>query len=104
MAGGTTERRRLKSTLVSWVSLLGLGVIVVMALMFSLSPPRGPVSLGEASLAISSDPDPPRLGPNTLQVRLASADGKPISDARVEMKYGREEIGTLTREIGRAHV
>jgi hypothetical protein len=96
MAGGTTERRRLKSTLVSWISLLGLCVIVVMALMFSLSPPRGPVSLGEASLAISSDPDPPRLGPNKLQVRLASADGKPISDARVEMKYGREEIGTLT--------
>ena len=90
MAGGTTERRRRKSTLVSWISLLGLGVIVVMVLMFSLSPPRGPVSLGEASLAISSDPDPPRLGPNTLQVRLASADGKPISDARVEMKYGRE--------------
>jgi cytochrome c-type biogenesis protein CcmH len=45
---------------------------------------------------ISSDPDPPRLGSNTLQVRLAAADGKPLSSARVEMKYGREEMGTLT--------
>lgn len=96
MAGGTTEKRRLKSTLVSWIFLVGLGVVVVLTLVSSLSPPRGPQSLGEASLAISSDPDPSRLGLNRLEVRLARADGKPISDARVELKYGLEAMGTLT--------
>jgi len=96
MASGTTGKRRLKSTFISWISLLGLGGIVVIALISSLSPPRGPQSLGDASLAISSDPDPPRLGLNRLQVRLAAADGKPISGARVELKYGLEAMGTLT--------
>ena len=96
MASGTTGKRKLKSTPISWISLLGLGAIVVVALISSLSPPRGPQSLGDASLAISSDPDPPRLGLNRLQVRLATADGKPISDARVELKYGLEAMGTLT--------
>ena len=102
MAGGTTEKRRLKSTLVSWIFLLGLGVVVVLTLVSSLSPPRGPQSLGEASLAISSDPDPPGLGLNRLQVRLAAADGKPISDASVELKYGLETMGTLTRAPAKA--
>ncbi|HLC21205.1 MAG TPA: FixH family protein [Candidatus Methylomirabilis sp.] len=96
MVSGAPEKRRLKSTLVSWISLLGLGVVIVIALIKSLSPPRGPQSLGEASLAIRSDPDPPRLGPNRLEVRLATRDGKPISDARLDLKYGPEAMGTLS--------
>ena len=95
MASATTKKRRLKSTLVSWVLLLGLGVAVVTALVSSLSPPRGPQNLGEASITVNSDPDPPQLGLNRLQFHLVRADGRPISDAGVELKYGREAVGTL---------
>lgn len=96
-----TETRRLKSTLVTWISLLGIGAAIVIALILSLSPPRGPQTLEQASLAISSDPDPPRLGLNRIQVRLATTDGMPISDALVELKYGRDARAPLT--FTRAH-
>lgn len=97
-----TETRRLKSTLVTWISLLGLSAAIVIALIFSLSPPRGPQALEKASLAISSDPDPPRLGLNRLQVRLATTDGMPISDALVELEYGRDAGAPLTFTRARA--
>ncbi len=96
MASEKRERRWLKSTLVSLISLLGLGAIVTVALISSLSPPRGPQSLGEVSLAVGSEPDPPRLGINRFTVRLAAADGKLIPDASVELKYGLEGVGALT--------
>ena len=99
MARGTGEGRWLKSTLLSWLSLLGLGAVVTVALISSLSPPRGPQSLGEASLAISTDPDPPRLGLNRLQIRLTAADGTSLPDGKVELKYGIEGMGTLTVAI-----
>lgn len=95
-ATGTSERKWLKSTLLSWIAFLGLGGFVTAALISSLSPPRGPQSLGETSLAISSDPDPPRLGSNRLQIRLTTADDRPLSDARVELTYGIEGTGLLT--------
>lgn len=91
------DTRRLKSTLVSWISLLGLAAIVIIALISSLSPPRGPQNLGDVRIAISSNPDPPRLGLNRLQVRVASADRQPISHASVELRYGLEAAGTLAR-------
>ena len=72
---------------------------MTVALISSLSPPRGPQSLGGASLAVSSDPDPPRIGLNRLQVRLTAADGTPLPDASVELKYGIEGMGTLTVAI-----
>lgn len=96
MASKATGRRRLKTTLVTWISLLGLVAVVVVVLARSLSPPRGPQRLGEVNLAINSEPDPPRLGLNRLLVSLAGADGKPVSDAKVELKYGQEVMGTLT--------
>ena len=91
------DTRRLKSTLVSWISLLGLAAVVIIALISSLSPPRGLQSLGDVRVAISSDPDPPRLGLNRLQVRVASADRLPVSNASVELRYGLEAAGTLAR-------
>ena len=93
------DTRRLKSTLVSWISLLGLAAVVIVALISSLSPPRGPQSLGDVRVAISSDPDLPRLGLNRLQVRVASADRLPVSNASVELRYGLEAAGTLARAI-----
>lgn len=82
------------------LSLLGLGVLVTVALISSLSPPRGPQSLGEASLAISTDPDPPQLGLNRLQIRLTAADGTSLpADGKVGLKYGIEGMGTLTVAI-----
>ncbi len=63
--------------------------------MSSLSPPRRPQTLGDASLSISSDPDPARLGLNRLHVRLIGADGKPIDGGRVELRYGLESEATL---------
>jgi len=93
------DTRRLMSTFVSWISLLGLAAVVIVALISSLSPPRGPQSLGDVRIAISSDPDPPRLGLNRLQVRVASADRRPISHAGVELKYGLEAAGTLARAV-----
>jgi cytochrome c-type biogenesis protein CcmH len=93
---GRGEKKWLKSTLLSWFSVLALGALVTVSLISSLSPPRGPQRVGEANLAINSDPDPPRLGLNRLRVRLTAADGTPLSDAGVEMKYGVEGMGTLT--------
>jgi cytochrome c-type biogenesis protein CcmH len=93
---GKRERRWHKSTLLSWFSVLALGALVTVSLISSLSPPRGPQRVGEASLAINSDPDPPRLGLNRLRVRLTAADGSPLSDSGVELKYGVEGMGTLT--------
>lgn len=95
-ANGTTKKRRLKTTIITVVSLLGLGATVIYALISNLSPPRGPQRVGDTSITIRSDPDPPQQGLNTLQVRLATADGKPLSDGTVELKYGREAMGTLT--------
>ena len=74
---------------------------MIVALISSLSPPRGPQNLGEVRLALSSDPDPPRLGLNRLQVRLATAERHPISHANVGLKYGLETGGTLTMAITR---
>jgi len=99
IATGTVEKARLKSTLVSWISFLGLGAVVIGALVSSLSPPRGPQSLGDVRLAISSDPDPPRLGLNRMEVRLDTTDRKPISGASVELKYGLEARGTLAMAV-----
>lgn len=96
MASETAKKGRLKTTVITVVSLLGLGATVIYALISSLSPPSGPQRFGDTNITISSDPNPPQQGLNKLQVRLATADGKSISDGRVELKYGREAMGTLT--------
>jgi hypothetical protein len=75
--------------------VLALGLLVVVALVSSLSPPRRPQTLGDASLSISSDPDPARLGLNRLHVRLIGAGGTPIEGGRVELRYGLESDATL---------
>ncbi|MGH7370033.1 MAG: hypothetical protein ACREIN_04020, partial [Candidatus Methylomirabilaceae bacterium] len=65
----TTEKRWLKSTVVSWISILPLGLLVVVALISSLSPPRRLQSFGDAGFSVGTDPDPARLGLNRLHVR-----------------------------------
>ncbi|MGH7369357.1 MAG: c-type cytochrome biogenesis protein CcmI/CycH, partial [Candidatus Methylomirabilaceae bacterium] len=68
---------------------------VVVALISSLSPPRRLQSFGDAGFSVGTDPDPARLGLNRLHVRLTGADGKPIDDGRVELRYGLETEATL---------
>jgi hypothetical protein len=75
--------------------LLLLGLLVVVALISSLSPPRRLQSLGDGGFSIDTDPDPVRLGLNRLHVRLTGADGKAIDDGQVELRYGLETEATL---------
>jgi hypothetical protein len=77
--------------------MFGLGAFVVAALVSSLSPPRGPQDLGEATVTLTADPDPPRMGSNRVLVRLARPDGGSLSDVALELAYGLESGGILTR-------
>jgi Cu(I)/Ag(I) efflux system membrane fusion protein/cobalt-zinc-cadmium efflux system membrane fusion protein len=42
---------------------------------------------GQATLDYSSNPSPPRVGSNMLRVKLAGADGAPISGAQVTVTF-----------------
>jgi cytochrome c-type biogenesis protein CcmH len=102
IASGMAEQKRLNSTVVSWIVLLALSVVVILALVSSLSPPRGPQRLGETRLSITSDPDPPRIGLNRLQIHVSSREGQPLVGSTIEVKYGPEAGGLLTRTAAAA--
>src|SRR5882724_4130184 len=41
----------------------------------------------QASVELTTEPSPPRKGSNTLQVKLASSDGKPVTGAQVTVTF-----------------
>lgn len=51
--------------------------------------PSGPQEqkVGDMTLALSTVPTPPRVGENTLRIRLTDEKGKTITNARVSMSY-----------------
>jgi len=44
-------------------------------------------STAQTSLEFSTQPSPPKKGPNTIRVKLISADGKPVLGAKVTVRF-----------------
>lgn len=42
---------------------------------------------GDLTVVFALQPDPPRVGDNTLQVRLTDAKGQPVPNAKVQVKF-----------------
>ena len=56
----------------------------------------------QASAELTTDPSPPHKGKNRVQVKLASSDGKPLSAARVTVRFfmaGMPEMGMAEMNV-----
>ena len=56
----------------------------------------------QASAELTTDPSPPRKGKNRVQVKLTSSDGKPLSGARVTVRFfmvGMPEMGMAEMNV-----
>ena len=56
----------------------------------------------QASAELTTDPSPPHKGKNRVQVKLTSSDGKPISAARVTVRFfmaGMPEMGMAEMNV-----
>lgn len=42
--------------------------------------------IGDVNVAVSINPDPPRVGHNTLKIKLTDRSGKPINDAQIKVE------------------
>ena len=63
------------------------------AALGSFAPPPPPPSAGsgqaaaKANIEFTTSPSPPRKGQNTVRIKLADADGKPITSAEVRVRF-----------------
>jgi len=56
----------------------------------------------QVSVELTTDPSPPRKGKNRLQVKLTAPDGKPLSGARVTVRFfmaGMPEMGMAEMNV-----
>lgn len=60
--------------------------------------------LGDATLSVTLDPDPPRQAGNRLNLHIADADDEPVSDAEVEVAYFMPAMGAMPEMRGSADV
>lgn len=91
------RRTGIRTALVSGVLLIGMGAFVVAALVASLRPPKGPQVVGDLRLAVATEPDPPRIGANRVEVRLSDSTGRPVTNAELDLKVGLEGASQLLR-------
>ena len=83
-------RRRWKVPVLSALLLVALGGGIGYGLWVSLAPPAGPQSVGDITVALSTNPTPARLGSNVLQIQLVGPGEQPVTDADLEVRYGLE--------------
>jgi hypothetical protein len=56
---------------------------------------RGSSDLPDVAVALTLEPDPPRIGPALVTVVLGDADGLPITGARVELEGNMSHAGMV---------
>jgi hypothetical protein len=56
---------------------------------------RGSSDLPDVAVALTLEPDPPRIGPVLVTVALGDADGLPIAGARVELEGNMSHAGMV---------
>lgn len=77
-----------------WSRIIGIWFLALL-IAGCAGPSWTTANLGDISLQVLIDPDPPRVGDNILKIKLLSKEGKVVKDAAIHLTYSMPAMGNM---------